>query len=118
MRSEPPTDRALLADPRVPLARLPATSAIVELIPGLDPDEEKETVMQNRPMQNRPQQLLVASAVCAALALGSSAVAAAATDRSGPASTTIDHARESWIGEQSLTDHEQYLRHHQRLASA
>jgi hypothetical protein len=91
-------------------------------------------------MLKRPQQLLIASTVCAALGLGSSAIAGAATDRSGSSSTTaaveveagpaalasggggaigaIHHARASWTADLNLSDHEQYLRHHRRLASA
>lgn len=124
-------------------------------------------------MLTRRKQLLIASAVSAAFALGSSAIAGAATDSSGSSSTgaavhesavamqplaltfadvpgkashasaestvtadahveagpavlagsgggatgAINHARTSWIGDLNLTDHEQYVRHHQRLAS-
>jgi hypothetical protein len=76
-------------------------------------------------MFTRPQQLLIAGAAIAALALGGSAIAGAA-ERSGSSSTlaarrttgTLHPARDSRIHNPSLTDHELYVRHHQRLASS
>jgi hypothetical protein len=88
-------------------------------------------------MLKRPQQLLIACAVCAAIALGSTAIAEAAMDRSDPFSTPVtvqveagpavlasggggtigaaNRAGASWIADLDLSDHEQYLRHHRRL---
>jgi hypothetical protein len=122
-------------------------------------------------MQKRLKQLVIGGAVLAALALGGSVSAGAATDSSGPSSTTatlqasggglpalgstrapetaahkgaettvaagatakagaapltvgrggsvgaMHHVRDGWIRDLYLTDHEQYVRHHQRLAS-
>ena len=92
-------------------------------------------------MPKRLKQLVIAGAVSAALALGGSALAGAATVASGSSSTAtgdipsatasaapltsvhggsvgaMNHVRDSWIHDLYLTDHEQYVRHHQRLAS-
>jgi hypothetical protein len=91
----------------------------------------------------RLKQLVIGSAVLpAALAVGSSASAEAATvNSSGPSSTlatvqesssakagavglaaarggsAMSHVRDSWIHDLYLTDHEHYVRHHERLAS-
>jgi hypothetical protein len=92
--------------------------------------------------QKRLKQLVIAGAVLTALVLDSSASARAATDGSGSSSTTTVAAdtaakasaapltvnrggsvrathgvRDNWIRDLYLTDHEQYVRHHQRLAS-
>jgi hypothetical protein len=58
-------------------------------------------------MLKRLKQLVIGGAVLAGLALGGSASAGAATASSSGSSLTDRH----------LTDHEQYLRHHARLAS-
>lgn len=92
-------------------------------------------------MPKQLKQLALAGAALAALALGGSALAGAATAASGSSATgtadvssskaiavpltsvgggsvlAMDHVRDSWIHDLSLTDHERYLRHHQRLAS-
>ncbi|HSZ04830.1 MAG TPA: hypothetical protein VK778_06470 [Solirubrobacteraceae bacterium] len=95
-------------------------------------------------MLKRLKQLVIGSAVLpAALAVGSSASAEAATvNSSGPSSTpttlqegsakasavglaagrggsagAMSHVRDSWIHDLHLTDHEHYVRHHERLAS-
>jgi Spy/CpxP family protein refolding chaperone len=89
-------------------------------------------------MQKRLKQLLIGGAILAALALGSSASAGAATDSNGSSSTmatlqasstapltigrggsvgAMHHVRDSWIHDLYLTDHQQYARHHQRPAS-
>jgi len=92
-------------------------------------------------MPKRLKQLMIAGAVSAALALGGSAVAGATTAASGPSSTAaadvpsatasaapltsvhrgsvgaMNHVRDSWIHDLYLTDHEQYVRHIERLAS-
>ena len=91
--------------------------------------------------RKRLKQLVIGSAVLAALALGSSPSAGAATENSGSSSATasgapaakvsaapltadrggsvgaMHHVRDSWIHDLYLTDHQQYVRHHQRLAS-
>jgi len=76
-------------------------------------------------MLTRPKQLLIAGAAMAAIALGGSAIAGAAVgNRSSstlatPSTTgALLPARDSLIHAPSLTDHERYVRHHQRLASA
>ena len=79
----------------------------------------------------RLKQLLLGSAALAAFAFGGSATAGATTSTSGSSSSAaplasvrggsvgaMNHVRDSWIHELSLSDHEQYLRHHERLASA
>jgi hypothetical protein len=58
-------------------------------------------------MLKRIKQLVTGAAVLAGLALGGSASAGAATAGSGRSSST----------DRYLTDHEQYVRHHERLAS-
>jgi hypothetical protein len=92
-------------------------------------------------MLKRLKHLVMGGSALAALALGSSAVAGAATAPSGSASTAtgaiasartsaapptsarggsagaMNHVRDGWIHDLHLTDHEHYLRHHQRLAS-
>jgi hypothetical protein len=88
-------------------------------------------------MQKRLKQLVIGGAVLAAVALGGSASAGAATGSSSGSSSTMaskasaapltrvrggsvgamHHERDSWIHDLYLTDHEQYVRHHQRLAS-
>jgi hypothetical protein len=123
--------------------------------------------------QKQLKQLVIGGAVLAALALGSSASAGAATDGSGSSSTmatlhassggaspirtatrtpgtaahnnaettitaddaakasaapltmgrgdsvgAMHHVRDSWIHDLYLTDHQQYVRHHQRLAAS
>lgn len=75
-------------------------------------------------MLTRPKQLLIAGAAVAALALGGSAIAAAAVDNGSsptPATANAAGARrpapDSVIHDPSLTDHERYVRHHERLAS-
>ena len=92
-------------------------------------------------MLKRLKHLVMGGSVLAALTLGSSAVAGAATAPSGSASTAtgaiasakasaapptsarggsagaMNHVRDGWIHDLYLTDHEHYLRHHQRLAS-
>ena len=57
-------------------------------------------------MLKRLKQLVMGAAVLAGLALGGSASAGAATADSGSSSST----------DRYLTDHEQYVRHHERLA--
>ena len=58
-------------------------------------------------MFKRLKQLVIGGAILGGLALGGSASAGAATaSRSGSSSTN-----------RYLTDHEQYVRHHERLAS-
>ncbi len=74
-------------------------------------------------ISKRLKQLLVGSAAVAALAFGSSASAGAAASTSGSASATIATLQKSgsgdgWVHDPYLTDHEQYVRHHERLASA
>jgi hypothetical protein len=80
----------------------------------------------------RLKQLVLGSAALAVLVFGGSASAGAATSTGSSSSATIathasvrggsvgamNHVRDSWIHDLYLTDHEQYLRHHQRLASA
>ena len=96
----------------------------------------------------RLKQLVIGGVVLAALALDSSASAGAATDSSGSSLTVaavqassnggppalsatraprtarggsagaIHRVRDGWIRDPYLTDHEQYVRHHRRLASA
>ena len=98
-------------------------------------------------MLKRLKQLVIGGAALAALALGSSASAGAATGTgpSSSAAATLqelitgdagarasaaalasvrvgsvdalDHVRDSWIHDLYLTDHELYVRHHERLAS-
>jgi hypothetical protein len=83
-------------------------------------------------MWKRLKQLVIGSAIVpAALAVGSSASAEAATGNSSGQSSTVaplvterggsagamNHVRDSWIHDLYLTDHEQYVRHHERLAS-
>jgi hypothetical protein len=95
-------------------------------------------------MQKRLRQLLVGGVVPAALAVAGSAGAGAATGHGGPsppaatrqaahrvgrtssagraalrdgAVGAANRLRERVTPELSLTDHEQYVRHHQRLAS-
>jgi hypothetical protein len=98
-------------------------------------------------MLKRLKQLVIGGATLAALALGSSATAGAAAGTSGSpsASTTlqeavtadpgakanaaplasvgvgwvgaVNHVRDRWIHDLYLTDHELYIRHHERLAS-
>ena len=95
-------------------------------------------------MQKRLRQLVIGGVVPAALAVGSSASAGAATGLGGPSppAATLqaghpaaetsgtalaglrggsvgaaNRLRERATGELSLTDHEQYVRHHQRLAT-
>jgi hypothetical protein len=92
----------------------------------------------------RLNQPVIGGAVLAALALGGSALggsalAGAATTASGSSSTSsgdtpsasataapltsigggsvraMNHVRDSWIHDLYLTDHERYVRHHQRL---
>ncbi len=89
----------------------------------------------------RLKHLVIGGSAVAALALGSSAAAGAATAPSGSASTAtgsvasarastapntsvrggsagaMNHVRDGWIHDLYLTDHEHYVRHHQRLAS-
>jgi len=81
----------------------------------------------------RLKQLAIGGAASAALALGSSAVTGAAAGSTGSSSTTTtlnaraaapagvtgaaNHVRDGRIGDPQLTDHELYVRHHQRLAS-
>lgn len=73
-------------------------------------------------MLKRRKKLAIGGAVLAALALGSSASAGAATEtssasgRAGSVGAT-NHVRDRWIHDLYLTDHEQYVRHHERLAS-
>jgi hypothetical protein len=87
------------------------------------------------------KRLLIGGAGLAALALAGPAPAGAATAVSGSSSTAtadvpsakaiaapltsvrggsvraMNHVRDSWIHDVYLTDHERYVRHHQRLAS-
>lgn len=87
------------------------------------------------------KRLVIGGAALAALSLGGPALAGAAAAASGSSSTAtgdvpsakasaaplasvrggsvrvMNHVRDSWIHELSLTDHERYVRHHQRLAS-
>ena len=58
-------------------------------------------------MLKRLWEVVIGAAVLAGLALGGSASAGAATAGSGRSSSTGPY----------LTDHEQYVRHHERLAS-
>jgi hypothetical protein len=58
-------------------------------------------------MLKRLKQLVIGGAVLGGIALGGSASAGAATVSSSGASSTDPY----------LTDHEHYLRHHERLAS-
>jgi hypothetical protein len=79
----------------------------------------------------RLEQLVIGGAVVAALALGAPAVAGAATGMNGSSAPTVtlqagkgeqtptaaaDHARNGSTPALHLSDHEQYVRHHQRLA--
>ena len=98
-------------------------------------------------MLKRLKQLVIGSAALAALALGSSATAGAAAGTGGSSSaaatlqdevtgdagaragagplasagvgsvSALNHVRDSWIHDLYLTDHELYVRHHERLAS-
>ena len=126
----------LSGDPQAPLATPRGTPAIITLIPGHVPDQgEKSTTMLKRLTH-----LVVGGSVLGALALGGSAVAAAATAPSGSASTAtgalaparsaappasvrgdsagaVNHVRDGRVHDRYLTDHEHYLRHHQRLTS-
>ena len=84
-------------------------------------------------MLKRLKQLLIGGAALAALALGSSASAGAATGSGnsslakasaaplasvrGGSGGAMNHVRYGWIRDPYLTDHEQYVRHHKRLAS-
>jgi hypothetical protein len=63
----------------------------------------------------RLKQLGIAGAAGAALAMGAPAIAAADGDSSGSFSKVA--VQQSGSGETNLTDHELYVRHHQRLAS-
>jgi len=85
----------------------------------------------------RLKQIVLGGAALAALALGSSAVTGAAAGSTGSSSTTttlharaaapasacagttgaLNHVRDGRIGDPHLTDHELYVRHHQRLAT-
>jgi hypothetical protein len=85
----------------------------------------------------RLKQLAVGGAASAALALASPAVSGAAAASTGSSAATptlnalaaapagvvastsgaLNHARDDRIGDPQLTDHELYVRHHQRLAS-
>jgi hypothetical protein len=96
--------------------------------------------------KKRIKHLVIAGAALTALALGSSASAGAATDSSSSSPTiatvqassnagppayltstrtrvrggsvgAMHHVRDGWIHDLYLTDHQQYVRHHQRLAS-
>jgi hypothetical protein len=71
----------------------------------------------------RPKQLLIAGAAMAALALGGAATAGAAVGDGAPpilatpgTAGALRPTRDSLIHDPSLTDHERYVRHHQRLA--
>jgi hypothetical protein len=90
-------------DPQESLALPVANSVIVALIPGDVPAADKEPTM----MLKRLKQLVIGAAVLAGLALGGSASAGAASAGGGDSSST----------DRYLTDHEQYVRHHERLAS-
>jgi hypothetical protein len=86
-------------------------------------------------MLKRLKQLVIGGAALGALVLGSSAVTGAAAGGTGSSSTTttlqaraaapasagstsaMDHVRDGRIGDPHLTDHELYVRHHQRLAT-
>ena len=82
----------------------------------------------------RLKRLVIGGAALAALALGGSATAGAATGSSNGSSSTMAtpqgsgsggsgasvtsiHAPAAALTDQSLTDHEQYVRHHARLAA-
>lgn len=72
-------------------------------------------------MMKRPKQLLIGGAIIAAIALGGSLAAGAASATAAPltaaplASPSTNRAVSPAL---SLTDHERYVLHHQRLASA
>jgi Spy/CpxP family protein refolding chaperone len=79
-------------------------------------------------MPKRLKQTLIAGAAFAMIALGRSAIAGAAAvgepepllpaGVDGDTTDEMKHAGESWVHGLNLTDHEQYVRHHQRLAVA
>jgi len=105
---------------------------ILVLIPEHVPDNDKEATM----MLKRPKQLVIRGAAVAALVLGGSAIAGAATGSSSSPSTpatlngsgggptvafTSPNTPETTVHANTektvaLTDHERYVRHHQRLA--
>jgi len=76
-------------------------------------------------ISKRLKQLVLGGAALAALAFGGSASAGAATSNGaspvagvrGGSVGAMSHVRDSWIHDLSLTDHEHYLRHHERLGS-
>jgi hypothetical protein len=98
-------------------------------------------------MLKRLKQLVIGAATLAALAMGSAPTAGAARGTSGSSSTAatlkkavagdsptrasaapsadvgvgsvraLNHIRDGWIHDVYLTDHELYVRHHERLAS-
>jgi hypothetical protein len=84
-------------------------------------------------ISKRLKQLVLGSAALAALAFGGSASAGAATSTGdagakisaaplasvrGGSAGAMNHVPDSRIHDLYLTDHEQYLRHHERLASS
>jgi Spy/CpxP family protein refolding chaperone len=89
----------------------------------------------------RLKQPVIGAAVLAALALGGSALAGSAAAAGGSSSTAagdvpsakataaplssvgggslqaMNHVRDGWIHDLYLTDHQRYVRHHQRLGT-
>lgn len=92
------------------------------------PGHDKGTTM----ISKRLKQLVLGGAALAALAFGASASAGAAASTGSSSSAAVatnatvrggsvgamNHVRDGWIHDLYLTDHEHYLRHHERLGSA
>jgi hypothetical protein len=88
-------------------------------------------------IRKRLKQLVIGGAALGALVLGGSAITGAAAGSTGSSSATtalhataavpasvggattsaMNHVRDARIGDPDLTDHELYVRHHQRLAT-
>lgn len=126
----------LPTDSQDPLAAPGGRTAIIAFIPGDVPETSKGMPMTSK----RLLQPMIGVAALAAVALGGSALAEAATTANTPASVTAavppsgartapltslgggsppasSRVRNGRRPDRDLTDHERYVRHHQRLAS-